>query len=60
MFGLGVTELVIIMVIILVLFGASRLPELGRGLGSGMRNFRDAIKGEGDKTDDDETKEIDS
>jgi sec-independent protein translocase protein TatA len=47
MFGLGTTELIIILVIVMVVFGASRLPQLGRGLGSGMRNFRDALKGEG-------------
>lgn len=45
MFGIGTTELLVILLIVLVLFGASRLPELGRGLGQGMRSFRDAIKG---------------
>jgi sec-independent protein translocase protein TatA len=40
MFGLGTQELLIILVIVLVLFGASRLPELGRGLGSFIRNFK--------------------
>lgn len=41
---LGPTELIIILVIILVIFGARRLPELGRGLGRGIRNFKDATK----------------
>jgi sec-independent protein translocase protein TatA len=45
MFGrIGIPELVIILVIILVLFGASRLPEIGRGIGKGIRNFKDATK----------------
>jgi sec-independent protein translocase protein TatA len=40
MFGLGPTELIIIAVIILLLFGAKRLPEIGKGLGSAIREFR--------------------
>lgn len=49
MFGrIGIPELVIILVIILVLFGASRLPEIGRGIGKGIRNFKDATKNEKD------------
>ena len=39
MFGLGGTEIIIILVIGLVLFGAKRLPELGKGLGTGIREF---------------------
>jgi sec-independent protein translocase protein TatA len=42
MFGLGTQELVIIFLIVLVLFGASRLPELGRGIGSAIKNFKKA------------------
>jgi sec-independent protein translocase protein TatA len=44
MFGLGVTELIIILVIILIMFGAGKLPEIGEGLGRGIRNFRKSIK----------------
>ena len=45
MFGrIGIPEMLIILVIILVLFGASRLPEIGRGIGKGIRNFKDATK----------------
>ena len=44
MMGLGVTELVIILIIIIVLFGASRLPQIGRGLGEGISNFKKSIK----------------
>ena len=43
MFGLGPLELVIILLILLVLFGARRLPEMGRQLGTGMREFKEGI-----------------
>ena len=46
MFGLGLLELVVILVIIVVLFGASRLPQIGEGLGKGIKNFRKAVKEE--------------
>lgn len=42
MFGLGMQELVIILVIVLVLFGATRLPEIGKGIGQAIRNFKKA------------------
>jgi len=44
MFGMGFGELLVILVIILVLFGAGKLPEIGEGLGRGIRNFRKAVK----------------
>jgi len=44
MFGLGVPELLIILVIVVVIFGATRLPQIGKGLGEGIRNFRSATK----------------
>lgn len=44
MFGLGMGELLIILVIVLVVFGAGKLPDLGEGLGKGIRNFRKAVK----------------
>jgi sec-independent protein translocase protein TatA len=41
-FGIG--ELIVILLIVVVIFGASRLPQLGRGLGEGISNFRDGLK----------------
>ncbi len=46
--GLGVTELIIILAIVVIIFGASRLPQLGKGLGEGISNFRDSLKGKND------------
>ena len=46
MFGsLGLPELLIIFAIILVVFGAGKLPQLGKGLGQGISNFREGLKG---------------
>ena len=44
--GLGISELLIILVIILIIFGAGKLPELGDGIGRGIKNFRKAVKPE--------------
>ena len=44
MFGLGIWELLIILVIVVVIFGATRLPQIGQGLGEGIRNFRLSTK----------------
>jgi sec-independent protein translocase protein TatA len=44
MFGLGATELIIIFLIVLVIFGAKRLPEIGSGLGKGITSFKKAMK----------------
>ncbi len=45
MFGLGMTELLVILIIVLVVFGASRLPEIGSGLGKAIRGFKESIAG---------------
>ncbi|WP_435354610.1 Sec-independent protein translocase subunit TatA/TatB [Emticicia sp. SJ17W-69] len=44
MFGLGSTEMILILVVVLFFFGAKKLPELARGLGKGIREFKDATK----------------
>ena len=40
--GIGIPELLIILVIIILIFGANRLPEIGKGIGKGIRNFKEA------------------
>ena len=42
--NIGIPELLIILAIIILIFGANRLPEIGRGIGKGIRNFKDATK----------------
>jgi len=42
MFGLGTTEIILIALVVLVLFGAKKIPEFARGLGQGVREFKDA------------------
>ena len=44
MFGLGTTELMIILVIVIIVFGAKRIPMLGKGIGQGIRDFRQALR----------------
>jgi sec-independent protein translocase protein TatA len=41
---LGIPELLIILLIVLLIFGANRLPELGKGIGRGIKNFKDATR----------------
>lgn len=44
--SLGVTELLVIFVILVLLFGASKIPQLGKGLGEGIKNFKKGLKGD--------------
>ena len=61
MFGLGPTELIIIAVIVILIFGAKRIPEIGKGLGGAIREFR-SVKKElrSEKTDDAPKRETES
>lgn len=51
MFRLGPMELVLVLLIVFFLFGAKRLPEMGKGIGEGIKNFKKSIKGGGDDSD---------
>ncbi len=44
-FGISISELLILLVVLLLVFGAKRLPEMGRSLGKGMREFKDSVTG---------------
>jgi sec-independent protein translocase protein TatA len=46
MFRLGVPELMVIAILVLFLFGGKKLPEMGKGIGEGIRNFKKSIKGD--------------
>ncbi len=60
MFGLGTTELIIILVLVMIIFGAGKLPQVGGALGKGLRNFKDGVKeGNEEQTEQDPDK-IDS
>ncbi|MBN1140510.1 MAG: twin-arginine translocase TatA/TatE family subunit [Deltaproteobacteria bacterium] len=51
MFGLGMQELLIILVLVLILFGAGKLPQVGSSLGKGIKNFKKGLSGEDEKDD---------
>lgn len=44
MFGIGMTELLVILAIVLVIFGANKLPEIGKGMGEAIGNFKKSMK----------------
>jgi len=54
--GMRPMELAVIALIILVFFGAKKIPEMGKGLGEGIRNFKKSIKGDDDKDDKNDKK----
>lgn len=58
MFGMGFPELLLIFLIVFIMFGANKLPELGAGLGQGIRNFTKAMKGEDEKDNKDNNKDV--
>jgi sec-independent protein translocase protein TatA len=57
MFGLGMPELIVILVIVLVIFGANRLPQLGEGLGKAIKGFKKGISDSNDNVKESEKKE---
>jgi sec-independent protein translocase protein TatA len=54
---IGLPELLIILAIVIVIFGANRLPGLGRGIGSAIRNFKDEFKDKDEDRKDDEKRD---
>ena len=58
--NIGLPELLIVLAVVLVIFGPKRLPQLGRSLGGGMREFKDSVTGRHDNDDDDEGKVIET
>jgi sec-independent protein translocase protein TatA len=57
MFGIGMQEIIVITLIVLLLFGGKKIPELMSGLGKGVKSFKDGMKGtDDDNTTEDETK----
>jgi sec-independent protein translocase protein TatA len=51
-FGIGVWEILVLLLVALLIFGPKRLPEMGRSLGRGLREFKDSISGKGDEPDE--------
>ncbi|PLX95942.1 MAG: twin-arginine translocase TatA/TatE family subunit [Desulfuromonas sp.] len=58
MFGLGTQELMIILVLVLIVFGAGKLPQVGSALGKGLRNFKEGVKEYGEEVKEVEKEKI--
>jgi sec-independent protein translocase protein TatA len=56
--NVGPLELIVILAIALIVLGPKKLPEVGRSIGKGMREFRESLSGEGDRRDDDEERPV--
>lgn len=52
MFGIGMTELMIILILLLIVFGASKLPDIGSGLGKGIKSFKSGMSGKDEDQED--------
>lgn len=57
MFGMGIWELLVLLLIVLFFFGAKRLPEIGRSLGEGIREFKDSVQEIEDEPGEDRDRE---
>ena len=60
MFGLGGTEILVIALVVLLLFGGKKIPELMKGLGTGVKSFKDGMKGVTDVDEDEKEKKDES
>jgi sec-independent protein translocase protein TatA len=56
--NLGIWEILLLLLVLLLVFGPKRLPEMGRSLGRGMREFKDSVTGKNGPEDDDEQEQI--
>ncbi len=57
-FGIGTVEIVLILIAALIVFGPKRLPELGRSMGRGIREFKNSVTSDKDDDDDDDVREL--
>ena len=60
MFGLGTTELIVILILVLIIFGAGKLPQVGKSLGEVLRNFKDGVKDGSDGKNKDDKDHLDT
>ena len=59
MFGLGMPELLVILVIVLIIFGGNRLPQIGGAIGKSISNFKKGIRSDEDENDKSDAKKLD-